>query len=368
MTPRRSSQPTVKPARFSRQWWWRQCHDLFWVVLATVLIWVYADMEFTDTQKVSATLRLSTGQPPSRTMVLLSPPEHKIRMELSGNRTALERFRTRLATGGAVLTVNVTQDYEAGDRAVPTKELLQKAADLQAQGITIKNVTPQVLPLKMDRLVRLSDVPVRLDYTGAVLEQPTPTATVDVLVRSSQADRLRQMLDARPGQPVLTTQRVDLKALEPGKEETLWADVLRAVDGITVQPEPASAAFTVQVKRTTSIKRLPVTVKILTPPQWAEAGNPSAPAMWEEFALKRQDASDWRIELSVRGPTAQLKEENIEAFIELTDNDRPLPDDDSWLPGKEVQVRFREGTRLELTQQPPELKLRLVRRSVTGTR
>jgi hypothetical protein len=368
MTPRRTVERPVKPPRFSRRWWWGQLHDLFWVLLATLLIWIYADMEFTDTQKVTMTLRLTTGDPTSSMMELLSQKEYTVTMEISGNRSILERYRQRLAAQGSTLTVNVAQDYESGDRAVPTRELLQKAANLRGQGIAIKSVAPQAVAVHLDRLVRVTDVPVRLDYTGAVLEQPDPTATVDLRVLETQTDRLNELLHARPGQPVLSTQRIDLKALEPGKAETLQAEVLRAVDGIEVRPEPSTVTFEVRVKRTTSVRHIQVSVKILTPPEWAETGLSAAPAMWTEFALDRQNLDDWRIELSVSGPTENLKEENIVAYVELTNNDRPKPGDDSWLPGKQVKVRFREGTGLSLTRQPPELKLRLKRRQVGPAR
>ncbi len=47
--------------RFSRDWWISGARTLLWVAVVTILIWVYADMRFTDRRTLLATVRLSTA-------------------------------------------------------------------------------------------------------------------------------------------------------------------------------------------------------------------------------------------------------------------------------------------------------------------
>ena len=100
-----------KPAdvsRFSRRWWIAGLHTLFWVVLVTVLIWIYADMEFTDTAKIIATIKLDTGE--SGQLELLSRTELPVEFEISGSRSSLEDFQRELDEAGALLSYDVSRN------------------------------------------------------------------------------------------------------------------------------------------------------------------------------------------------------------------------------------------------------------------
>ncbi|GAF97127.1 unnamed protein product, partial [marine sediment metagenome] len=81
--------------RFSRRWWGGATRTLLPVMLVTTLIWVYADLEFTDTEEFSAKIRLTVGK--TNGLELLSGSELAVTFTLRGNRSGLDAFRGRLA-------------------------------------------------------------------------------------------------------------------------------------------------------------------------------------------------------------------------------------------------------------------------------
>jgi hypothetical protein len=61
---------SMEPARFSRTWWLSRSRNALFVALVTVLVWVYADVEFTDQMELTATLQFVV--PPGSNLVLRS--------------------------------------------------------------------------------------------------------------------------------------------------------------------------------------------------------------------------------------------------------------------------------------------------------
>ncbi|MCD4823130.1 MAG: hypothetical protein K8S55_00855 [Phycisphaerae bacterium] len=356
MTPRRHHLPPHQaPQRFSRSWWLGKMQNILWVLLATLLIWVYADVEFTDDAKFSATLVLKTGE--SQKVMLLSPAEHQLQFELSGSQTSLEQFRRKLIADGAILTYDVSGEYQPGEggaKSVPAADLLNRAAKLMGLGITVKNVTPEVITMHLEGLRKISDVPVELVATGAELVSPPPPQKVDILVPASEYEKILAL------PPKLKTQSIDLSEYVPGKKELVKADIIRTIEiggeKFSIEPVPASVTFTVQIKSRTTVEEISVTVKILTPAAWAQAGDTT----WTQYELLRQAPADWRPKLQIVGAKKDLQPENIRAYITLSDDDKqPV---ESWLE-REVVVSFPPEMNLKLQGSAPKVKFKLQKRN-----
>src|SRR4051795_9835424 len=80
---------------------------LAWVVPLTVLIWVYADQEQTDTQRDLAILLDITCAEPRRIVTVLSPSGDVPTVELRGPRSRLEYVRSQLSKSGETRLVQV---------------------------------------------------------------------------------------------------------------------------------------------------------------------------------------------------------------------------------------------------------------------
>jgi hypothetical protein len=338
---------TPQAPRFSRRWWLGGAHNLLWVALISVLIWVYADIEYTDTDTLTATLTLHTGM--SENIVLLSPHDHNVTFRISGSQASLNEFRRKLTDQGSALRRDISQDFPPGRRTVLTEELLEKAANLKNLGLKVVASQPTSLNLHLDTMVRVIDVPVDLDFTGAKLETTPAPRTVDILVAQSQKKDLPQPLR-------LKTKRVDLSTLSPDETKTITAEILRDVNGAAIQPIPPQATFAVQIIRPVQPEEIPVTVQILTPAIWGEEKDTT----WRDYVLVKNPASDWRPTLTLVGAKKDLLAENVTAYIRLTDDDKkPV---ESWLE-RDILVTFPSGVKLELQGMAPKVQFRLEKRA-----
>lgn len=343
---------TEDTTRFSKKWFMDGLRNLFWVVVVTALIWVYADMEFADTATVAVILKLNTGE--AGQLELMSEKEIPLKFDISGSKSSLEEFERELANKGSVFSYDVSQNYEAGDNPVPAVDLLEAVTKLREKGITIKNVQPAAIELKLDTIMLIPDVTVKLQTTGATLAPPPADQKVDIRVPASRWKLIKEKLNGKP--PTLETTPVNLKDLKPGISKKVEATVLQTIEGISVIPVHEKVTFNVRIIRTSEIQTIPVSVQILTPAAWADT-------TWQDYILNRQAPADWRLKLEVEGPKQELKSENVIAYIQLTDEDKkPIT---SWLE-REVIISFPPETNLKLIGSKPKLTFRLDQRKTTS--
>ncbi len=347
---------TEDSARFSKQWFLGGLRNLFWVIIVTALIWIYADMEFTDETSVAVMLKLNTGE--SQQLELLSKKEYSLKFNISGSKSSLEEFERELSNKSWVLNYDVSQNYKAGKNLIPAAELLEAATKLKEKGISIKAVQPSAIEMNLDKIEEIAGIPVKLQTTGATLETPPAVQTVDIKVPASQWKLIKERLDGKA--PTLTTNPVNLSELKPGISNEVEATVLKTIEGISVTPVPATVKFDVRIILASDIQTIPVSVQILTPAAWADPTDKT----WQEYILNRQAPADWRLKLEVEGPKKELKPENVTAYIQLTDGDKKPTS--SWLE-REVIITFPPDMNLKLVGLKPKLTFRLDKRKTTPT-
>ena len=349
MTPRQEP-PAPATRRFSRLWWLSGLHNLFWVSLVTILIWIYADMRFTSEEEFNITLILDTGK--STQLVLLQPREHSISFVISGSQTSLEEFRKELSLKESTLFYDVSQEYKPGQGPVPAADLLKKAAGLKKLGITIKSIKPEAIVLNLDKLLTM-DVPVELEITGATLESPPAPKKVTIRVPETNWKEIETRLKGRPAK--LKTQPVDLSKHPWGKDLRVEADISPLIQGIKVDPIKKKLTFDVRILSSLRTDFIPVTVQILTPTDWVSNDNTT----WGEYVFVPNPASDWRPKLEIEGEPKDLKPENVWAYIKLTDGDKQATD--AWLT-RELIVSFSPDANLKLKGSAPKMQFRLEKR------
>lgn len=339
--------------RFSHRWWFNAGRSLFWVTIVTILIWVYADMEFTDEKKLDATIRLTADNP---NLMLLSRSDVEITFKVRGNRSRLDGFRSELSARmndpDSMIVCDVS-DSGVGKRAIPSKELLNNAAGINMDGLTIVSAEPSAVTVWVDRRIQ-KELPVELVYSNAELaEQPKVTMLVSVA-----ETRWRDILKKQPN-PTLKTVNKDLKNEQLGKPLAVEFEIIPSIAGISVEPAEKSRKLTIEISQRTDSRRIPVTVHVLEPASWAENGT------WQEYILLRKDPLEWRKQITISGAKKdldRLRAEAVQAYIVLTDDDKkPVA---SWL-NRQVQIRFPADLKVELLGERPTVQFKLEKRPPT---
>jgi len=342
---------TDQPKRLSLPWALAGLRNLFWVSVITVLIWVYADLEVSESRQFKATLQLSAAG--AGQMVLLSAPEESVQFTAKGSRRLLARFEQWLRENDGVIAFDLA-DYEPGEYKEPTDKLLNRARDIQQWGLIVQSpATPPVTVIQLDRLDG-RELPVELEAVGGVIQQATidpPTVTV------TAARSVWAQLDQDQPDLVIRTERQDLTQIVAGQPTPLTARLVPVIDGERVTVDPASVTVTVTVSQQTDTRTVQVDVGVLEPTAWAVDDT------WQQYVLTRKDPLAWRVEITVTGAKKdldQLRPEDIQAYVALTDDDkRPV---ESWLD-RTVQVRFAEGKQLRLVGQAPTVQFKLEKRT-----
>ncbi|MBS3733377.1 MAG: hypothetical protein KGY99_00425 [Phycisphaerae bacterium] len=355
-----------EPPRFSRRWWTSASRNLLWVALITVLIWVYADMEFIDSESIKITLRLTTD--PDRAMLIDAdgdplPPaqrEYTLTCHVRGSRRSLATLKRRLAILGSPVTYDVSRGREPQPQDIETEEILGDLIDLDKLGVTVLSVRPQrIADVPLEPVVRES-IPVDFRFVGGAAEAD-PEIELSVTLSDTKWQRLKRKTG---NAPAFVTRPIDLSGYEPGKEVSDKAIIDGTIAAVDVL-ERTTVPFTVTVGSRPGPARkvltLTVNVQLLTPPAWAGRGEK---ALWQDFVFTPTDKrSPWEnLTITVQGPADDIDElsavrDEVHAYVAL---DRKADIEEavkgvSW--GKDVTIRF-----------PPGLDLRLVEKDEdTGT-
>jgi hypothetical protein len=335
----------IEPDRFSRAWWLVRGRDLLFVALVTVLVWVYADVEFTDEMDFRTTVHV--GVAPGSNLVLRSESRVEVTFQASGRRSSLERLERRLAAPGTVIRREVTQDQ----REIDVRDALNRDPFMQNEGLTVLSVSPGTIPVRLDEKIHVPDIPVEADFGGAfVSDQQVTPAKVGIHVAKSD---WQQILQAG-GRPVLRTVRIEMKAVEPG--EPVEVQIIRLIADLPVEPDQPTVKVRAKVTRLTEPKELTVPVQVVVPTSWLEDGT------WKQFTLTRRDRAEWRIKIQVSGTRKdldQIKSEDVLAYVTLTErNKQPV----SW-DTQPVEIRLPRDLDLKLVSTRPEVNFKLEKTS-----
>lgn len=334
--------------RFSRTWFLEGLRTLAWVVVISVLIWVYADLQFTGTKEVRATLRIVT--PPKSDLVVTSQTRVPLTFRVQGNQHMLDRYVDKLAAGDSAISLDAVRHFQAGFHQEQTVELLSRLPEIQEHGLKVVSAQPAVVEIVLERLELLPAVPVKVEFTGGLAE-PAKIEPERLDVRLPAG----RMMEIDKSHFALSTESIDLKDAPAGEPITRQVEVLLPWPNMEVSQRKVQVTY--KVRQQTDARKLKVAIQVKSPKAWLEDDT------WSRFKLLVKDPLEWTREISVQGSRAdleKLKPEDIEAYIVLTEDDKLVVE--SWLPG-EVKVSFPPGARFRLAEPIPPVNYRLAKRT-----
>ena len=354
MTKKRKHLPEVP--RLSRRWWLGIARNFIWVAIVTVLVWVYADMEFTDTSpELRVIIRLSTGK--NESLMLLGKEDIEVSFRAQGNRGSLETFTRWLKDRGMVLEYDVSEHHgrARGSVSDPTLTVLERVADLTRRGLSVASVEPAAISFQLEDRLRISGVPVKVEFTSgnAVVDKP---AKIDIHVAKSAWAKVPE--DKR----VLRTKPVDLKNLPAERQvsaEIIPSIVLADGTSVPVEPEQDSVKVQVRVEKLTDVKKITVPIRVEAPMSWTEDDT------WSDYKFVLKPGESRTIDLEIEGAKADLDSlttADVDAYIMLQDSDKtPV---ESWLQAK-VSVNLLKPN-LKLVGERPKVNYKLLKREPTA--
>ena len=345
----------IEHRRFSRQRVLRAAKTSIWVLCITVLIWVYADLEKTVTEEIRGRLVLRLGA--GEKLAFLGGAEMdrqdiEVTFTASCGRGGLDRCRREMAANPESLSVDLSS-YEPGEHQLQAADLLRRTSAVRGPGLTIVSASPAVLTVRLDRTVRVPDVEVK--YPDPAVEAAVYPPRMAITVAASVWKKLKEA--AKPREPVLKTKPA-LSGAEAEANRPLRVEVVPFISGEPVAPERPVVDVVLKVSQAMDEVKLNVPLRVQVPPSWAEDDT------WQKFILKREDATGWQKEITFRGPKMEiekLRPENVDAYLPLSDNDKPSRPDEAPHKGT-VEVRLPRDSQIQVVGEKPTILFRLVPR------
>ena len=339
------------PARFSRAWWKQIAHDAFWIVLVSLLIWIFADMKFNDQRNEAVTLRLSTQDSPDTIIIDGDGNQRqfvdvRVLVEVKGSRESLDLFDSKL---GQPILVNLVNAKPGEDWRHNSVDILNKMPQIVESGLMVQRADPDVLNVHVDEQLH-EDVPVEFVYTNGELAEE-PTHNVVVLAARSKWE---EILSRTEGHPRVRTVSKDLADVETNTPTTVEFTLVPQIARVPVQLQADTVKVDIQVTQRTATRALTVAVGLLTPSGWATDGT------WYRYELVGQGGPlEWRKEITIVGNRQDLDRldpRDVSVYLPLREDDKaPV----SWMT-RPVVVKFPAGSTVKLAGDPPTVSFRLV--------
>ncbi len=339
MSAQRANSEKTHQRRLGREWLAGAVRTGLWVVIITVLIWVYADLQFTEERNVRATLQIHTGS--SSNLVLVTPAEDvTVSFRVKGNRYSIDAFIARLASANWRLRYDAARDLDPGSHVERTTDVLGRLIELREAGLQVVSANPRNFGVHLDRLELVESVPVDVQFTGGEAEEPeVQPERVNLQVPASWLG------EQNPSDLVMKTEPFDLSRYDLGANiRNVSVAVLppRGVRGARLFPARVRVSCKVgwQSKREFNVR-----VDVEMPKVWLEDGT------WNRYAIKYKPTEQWTRRITIHGnriDLERLRQEQIKAYVELTEAAKNV---ESWEPA-EVKVILPPGLKARLAPEP----------------
>lgn len=129
------------PPRFSREWWLSGSKTFVWVLVVTLLIWVYADLEKTESKDITIRVRLTTGNS-GQIQLEGDGHEYEVKFTVRGSNSSIERFSRELGDAGWLVEFDVSQG-RLGENTFQLSEILEARTNLLKNGLSISSIAPR---------------------------------------------------------------------------------------------------------------------------------------------------------------------------------------------------------------------------------
>lgn len=349
--------------RFGRKWWLAAGRNMLWIAMVTLLVWVYADMEFTSKNEIRVTIRLTTGN--NANLVLLSPQDISVTMEVQGSQHGLDSLQQMIKDRGGVLVYDVTQDYVPTEKPISANvvAILNKLLEPTKKGLTVLKAEPGMTEIHLDRRMKVENIPIDFQFTGATYALQANPPKASIMVSQSQWKKVESLLP--PDKRVLKSKSINLSNVAVDKPvEVEVLPFFTLPDGQEVPVEVLQDVVQVQVSITQKLdtKDLRIFVRVSTPASWAWAGT------WRDYELQAKDTNEWiNRQVTVEGSKVDLDRldaADVDAFIMLNDTDKEEnPKSDTSPLTRPIEFKFPPSLHVKLKGPPPTVQFKLVRRA-----
>jgi len=248
------------PRQFTRRWWLNGLYTFAWVSIITILVWTYADQEFTTDRELVVTVRLTTGRSTSR--VLKSLETHKITVRIQGNRNAVDRLAPGEGKAPLEVTYDVSKVADLGRSVLDAATIIDEGLGIGEAHLSILSVSPAFIDVELGR----PELPVRAalslaaDASSELFLTSAPSVPVEFTLEGDRAALKEFAQVLSDAQNVLA---FDVsKGLGQGKHEIRTDKLLAghksiAGTGLTVHsctPEVIAIELDKLVKQTVKVK------------------------------------------------------------------------------------------------------------------
>ncbi|MCE5278296.1 MAG: hypothetical protein ABFD92_20790 [Planctomycetaceae bacterium] len=337
----------------SRSWWFERGRNALWVLLVSVLVWIYADLQHTDSHEFTSSIVLHSTDPDR---IITSPARQKVAFKIVGSRRNVEIYRERFNADD--LTRFDVAKLPAGASSIPALPIVQQVPQFNELGLSVQGVSPDTIAVTIEMLAS-HEVPVEFVPVGRELDGKAQVTPDRIAVRCTES-AWQRILSKTNSKPTLKTLPQDLRAYTPGQTLTLGEVKLEsqiADEPVALVESGATVNVSATIGQYTDAKELSISVALLCPVTWAEDGT------WAKFSLVRKDDMEWRPKIKVTGPKtdiAKVSDSMIEAYVVL--EDRHKKDIKSW-ETEEVRIRFLGDLQLNVVGPAPKVQFKMQQKS-----
>ncbi len=284
------------------------------VAILTWLIWWSADRRVTDRDQVVVRLAVKSTDA-GRVVSIEDPRPAEVLATVTGPRGRLANFRAQLQRNpGQVFEFAWPVDAPIGPQQVPSRRVLAESREFREAGLDVEDARPSELRVMVDQL-ETAVLDVKPDFGSLQVANVVCTpAQVEVrrvpaaLVRSRFVDRV-----LRP--PAEQALRAWQESQTAGGSEFSIELPLAIAEAATAEFGPSNTVrVTGQFVDTTDVvTRGPVQIVLAVPPE-----------VQRQYVVRPADTSNFRPDVSVRGPVArlgQLTPQEILAYVEVLASD-----------------------------------------------
>jgi len=257
---------------------WAKTRVYLGVTLATVIIWLFAEVQSLAERLVETEVQLVSTQTGSLRVRPAEPDDWsgRVKVLLRGSRAALAKAERRLATGFNLSPDNPTVPPVSGVHSIDLKQLLSQDRVLADVGARVVSTEPARLPVRVVRLVtREADVVAVLPDVQVQGEPEFAPARVRLTAPESLLRNIES--DIGGAQVFVTPTRTALEALPEGSPQVL-AIRLKPPSGLASDPDvtidPPSVQMTITLRSRLATTRVaPTPIWIAIPPTETQRWN-----------------------------------------------------------------------------------------------
>lgn len=328
------------------------------VVVITFLIWLAADRNVAEEKTYTLSVRLSSNESNRYVGFARAPFEYPLNVTLKGKRGRLMEFERRMEQLGA-FTINLGDTHKTSPRPVSIStqnDLIPRIRDLQDLRLSVVEVAPATVDVRIDDYETRQDIPVRVDFADLkvnVDEQPTKVAIRAprfVLEMPQFAESPQAVVNAAPAINAAKSADGSFDVTVP-----IRLDVLDALDpGMKIEFIPSrDVRIRGRISATTvTLSKSPIQIRWSIPYE-----------VQRDFVIVT-DETRFRAQIDVTGPQGrvdQLDPENIRGWIEVYagDVDNPGPGRDILRDATFVLPPEFADCRISPTSPPVQFRFRL---------